>query len=62
MDAAFFTGMLTGMVIILLVVFLLVFVLKNAVFLVNCDDDLTDKVHHTVAMYESEQYDSNMTA
>ena len=59
MGAAFLTGMLTGMVIILLAVFLFGFVMKNAVLLVNCDEELSDRVHREVARYESEKYKYN---
>ena len=59
MEMAFFIGMVTGMLIMLLIIALLGFIMKNAVFIVNCDEELTVRVHRTVALYEAEQYTKN---
>ena len=60
MEAAFFIGLITGMVITGLAVFLFGFVMKNAVLLVNCDKDLSERVRKVVAAYEAEKYKANM--
>lgn len=59
MTSAFFTGMITGMVIVILAVFLFVFVMRNAVFTINCDRELSTRVQRVVSLYETEQYIAN---
>lgn len=60
MEAAFFLGLITGLVISVLAVVLFGFVMKNAVLLVNCDKELSERVRRSVALYEAEQYNARM--
>ena len=61
MEAAFFFGLITGLVLSVLAVVLFGFVMKNAVLLVNCDTELSERVRHSVALYESAQYRAKMS-